>query len=317
MADAFVSTTTQSNLVQAAVDRYVRGALRHMPMLRAVADTRPVQVNMPGDSVKLYLRTDLATATTPLTETTDPDAVALGNPTAVTVTLNEYGNATVSTIRAQKFTFSDIDSAQKDLIAFNIRDTCDELVREILSAGTNVRYSNGKTSTGTVNSQDNLSSADVRYVVTKLRSNAAQGKRNDLYWAGVHPDVSHDLKGETGSGGWLDTHKYAAPDLIWPNEVGVYQGAFFVESARMKSAADGGDGTDTGANADVVYRSIFAGKEALAECVAKEPQTEIGVYPDKLNRFFPLGWHGILGWAVFRQPALYRVESGSSISTVV
>jgi hypothetical protein len=36
--------------------------------------------------------------------------------------------------------------------------------------------------------------------------------------------------------------------------------------------------------------------------------------PDKLNRFFPLGWYGYLGWARFREKALYRLESGSSIS---
>jgi len=317
MADAYVSTTTQSNLVQAAVDRYVRAALRHQPMLRDLADTRPVQVNMPGDSVKLYTYSDLAPATTALNELTDPDAVAIGNPTATTVTLNEYGNVTISSIRARKFTFSDIDKNQMDQIAYNMRDTLDVLVRDVVSAGTNVRYSNGKTATNTVNSQDNLKSADVRFCVAKLRANAAQGRRGELYYGGVHPDVAHDLKAESGSGSWREAHVYAAPDLIWPNEIGVYEGCFFVESARFKSAQDGGDGTDSGTNADVVYRSIIAGQEALAEAVADEPHVEIGVVPDKLNRFFPMGWRGILGWAIFRQAALYRIESGSSISTVV
>ena len=317
MADAFISTTTQSNLVAGAVDRYVRAALRHTPMLRSVADTRPVQINMPGDTVSLYTYSDLAPATTPLNETTDPDAVSLGNPTNTDITLNEYGVATVSTVRLQNMAFSDIDPNQMDQVAYSLRNTLDVLVRDVLSGGDNVRYSNAKTATNTVTSQDNLASSDIRFVVAKLRGNAAQGKRGELYWCGVHPDVAHDLKAETGAGSWRDAHIYAAPDLIWPNEIGVYEGCFFVESARMKSAADGGDGSDSGTNADVVYRTIVAGQEALAEAVAKEPRVEIGVYPDKLNRFFPMGWHGILGWAIFRQEALYRIESGSSISTVV
>ena len=317
MADAFVSTTTLSNGVQAAIDQYVRAELRHMPILRSMADTRPVQVDKPGSSVALYTRADLAVATTPLSETTDPDAVALPNPTPVTLTPLEYGNVSIATIKVKATSFFDVDPDQRDAIVWNMRDTLDSLVSTTLSAGTNVRYANGKTSTATTNSQDNIKSSDVRFIVAKLRGNAAQGKRGDLYWSGIHPDISHDLRAETGAGSWQNAHQYAAPGVFWPGEIGVYEGCFFVESARMKTAQDGGDGTDAGTNLDVVYRTIFAGREALAEGVVVEPEVRIGVVPDKLNRFFPLGWYGYLGWTRFREKALYRLEAGSSISTVV
>jgi N4-gp56 family major capsid protein len=305
MADAYTSTTAQAALVQAAVDRYVRADLRHSPLLRSMADTRPVQVNMPGSSVKLYTYPDLAVATTPLNETTDPDAVALGNPTSTEVTLNEYGVATISTIRLRQTAFSDIDPNQMDQVAYNMRNTLDTLVRDELSGGTNVYYSGNATTTNTVDATDTLASNDVRKAVTKLRRNAAQGRRADLYAALVHPDVSFDLRKESDAGGWHEAHKYAAPDLIWPGEIGVYQGAYFIESARMKVAADGAAGAN-------VYRSLFLGKEALAEAVAVEPGARVGVVPDKLNRFYPLGWYGFLGWKRFREAALVRVESGSS-----
>ena len=314
MADAFVSTTTLSNAVLSSIDQYVRAELRHMPLLRTVADTRPVQVDRPGSSVALYTRADLSPATTPLTETVDPDAVALPNPTATTLTPLEYGNVSIATIKAKAQSFFDVDPDQRDAIVWNMRDTLDVLVRDVLSGGTNVRYANAKTSTATVNSQDNIKSSDIRYIVAKLRGNAAQGKRGDQYWCGIHPDVSHDLRAETGAGSWRDSHQYAAPGMFWPGEIGVYEGCFFVESARMKTAADGADGTDAGAGLDVVHRTIFAGREALAEGVVVEPEVRVGVVPDKLNRFFPLGWYGFLGWSIFRQKSLYRLESGSSIS---
>ena len=314
MADAFSSTTALSNGVQAALDMYVRAELRHMPLLRSVADTRPVQVDKPGSSVALYTRGDLSPATTPLNETTDPDAVALPNPTAVTLTPNEYGNVSIATIKAKATTFFDVDPDQRDAIVWNMRDTLDALVQGVLSGGTNVRYANAKTATNTVTSQDNIKSSDIRYIVAKLRGNAAPGKRGDLYWCGIHPDVSHDLRAESGSGSWQNAHQYAAPGVFWPGEIGQYEGAFFVESARMKVANDGADGTDAGAGVDPVYRTIFAGREALAEGVVGEPEVRIGVVPDKLNRFFPLGWYGYLGWTVFRQKCLYRLESGSSIA---
>jgi N4-gp56 family major capsid protein len=315
MADALTSTTSLSAEVLASVDQYVRAELRHTPLLRSVADTRPVQVDRPGSSVALYINSDLAPATTPLSETTDPDAVALPNPTPVTLTPQEYGNLTISTIKVKTTAFADVDPQQMNAVAWNMRDSLDVLVRDVLSAGDNVRYAGGNTATSGVTGQDTITSADVRYIVTKLRTNAAPGRRGELYWCGIHPDVSHDLKAETGAGSWRDSHLYAAPGVFWPNEIGVYEGAFFVESARMKIDTTGGaDGTDAGTGVDPVYHTIFAGKEALAEGVQIEPHTVVGNIPDKFGRFFPLGWYGFLGWTVFREKCLYRFESGSSMA---
>lgn len=316
MADAFTGTSALSNIVAASVDQYIRAELRHQPMLRGVADTRPIQVDKPGSSVALYTHGDLATATTPLNELSDPDAVALPNPTAVTLTPYEYGNVTISTVKVGATAFSDVDPYQRDAVMWNMRDTLDELVRDVLSAGTNVIYSGDATSTGTIDNTDTLDANDVRKVVTRLRSNAAPGKRGDLYWCGIHPDVSADLRSESGAGSWQELHKYAAPGQFWPGEIGVFEGAFFVESARMKVEEDGvdEDGAGAGTSLTPVYRTIFAGREALAEGVVIEPEVRVGVVPDKLNRFYPLGWYGFLGWTVFRQKCLYRVESGSSFA---
>lgn len=310
MADAYTSTTTQAALVEAAIDRYVRADLRHNPLLRAFADTRPVQVNMPGDSVKLYTYPDLAVATTPLSETVDPDATALGDPTATTITPLEYGLSTIATIRLRQTAFSDVDSNQMDQVAYSMRNSLDTLVRDVMSAGDNVIYSNGKTATADVDNDDVLASNDVRKAVTSLRREAVQGRRGDLYVGLVHPDVAFDLRKETDAAGWRLSHQYAAPGLIWPAEIGVYEGAVFIETARMKVAADGTTATPD-AN---VYRSLFFGKEALAEAVVVEPGPRVAVLPDKLNRFHGLGWYGFLGWSIFRQDAIIRVESGSSFN---
>jgi N4-gp56 family major capsid protein len=306
MADAYVSTTTLSNAVQAALDMYVRASLRSMPLLRQVADTRPVQVDKPGSSVALYTRGDLAAATTPLSELVDPDAVALPNPTAITLTPLEYGNVSIASLKVRATSFFDVDPDQRDAITWNMRDTLDQLVREVLSGGTNIRYANGRASTVTVTPTDNIKSSDIRFIVAKLRGANAQPRRGELYWCGIHPDVSVDLRSETGAGAWRDSHMYAAPGMFWPGEIGVYEGCFFVETARMKQANDGAAGK-------AVFRTIFAGKEALAEGVVVEPEVRVGVVPDKLNRFYPLGWYGYLGWALFRQAAIYDFQSGASI----
>lgn len=318
MADAYTGTSAISNLVLSAIDQYVRADLRHQPILRAVADTRPVAVDRPGSSVALYIHGDLAPATTPLSETTDPDFIALPNPTSVTLTPVEYGNAVVTTLKAQNVAFADIEPYKMNQIAWNMRDTLDVLVQAVLAGSTNVLYAKtgGTGSRRTADNQilnaDVITSADIRYIVGKLRGAAAQGRRGDLFWCGIHPDVSVDLRSETGAGAWRDSHQYAAPGVFWPGEIGIYEGCFFVESARMPLTYTGGTSADPGTGADAVYQTIFAGREALAEGVVVEPEVRVGHIPDKLNRFFPMGWYGFLGWTIFRQKALWSFHSGAS-----
>ncbi len=48
MANAYTDTSALAGLVKTAYDRYVEFALRAQPMIRAVADKKPVQQAMPG-----------------------------------------------------------------------------------------------------------------------------------------------------------------------------------------------------------------------------------------------------------------------------
>jgi hypothetical protein len=72
-------------------------------------------------------------------------------------------------------------------------------------------------------------------------------------------------------------------------------------------------GTD-GASSAKNYRTIIAGQQALAEAVAEEPHVVIGPVTDRLMRHRPIGWYGVLGFKRYREQALYRIESGSSIA---
>jgi N4-gp56 family major capsid protein len=380
MADT--NTSALAGLVKTAYDRYVEFALRSQPLVRSVADKRPAQQAMPGSSVVFSLYNDLAAATSALSEATDPDAVALSDVSTTSVTLAEYGNASLVTRKLQLFSLSDVDPAVADIIAFNMADSLDKIAMESLRQGTNVLYGGSVTSTATVSSADTITSAKIRRAVAKLRSNKAVPRQGSLYWCGIHPEVSHDLRAETGSVGWRDIHAQtdSAQGNLWAGTIGTYEGAFFVETPRMYEKAEGanqstftttttatsasgattitvastsgidvGDGlaisATTGASTLVsaingavitlsvattaavtsgatvtitpktnVFRTILAGKQALAEAVAQEPGVVIGPVTDKLMRFRPIGWYGVLGFARYREDALFRIETSSSIS---
>jgi len=319
MANAYTSTDSGSlgnYLVQAAYDRYVEFALRAVPLIRDVADKRPVQQAMPGSSVVFQLYNDLSKATGTLSETADPDAVGFGNTNQVSVTLAEYGNAALATRKLELFSLSDVDPAIADIIAFNMADSIDEVAQTVLRGGSNVIFSansTGTVPTGTtgVGSTNTIKSADIRKAVAKLRTNKAVPRQGEFYWCGIHPEVSHDLRAETGAGGWREAHVYneSGAGELWPGSIGTYEGAMFVESPRLYNAADGASSTR-------VFRTIVAGKQALAEAIAEEPHVIVGPVVDKLMRFRPIGWYGVLGFARYREQSLYRIESTSSIDNV-
>ena len=383
-------TTGGAGLVQKAYDRLLEFALRSEPLLRSVADKRPARQAFPGSTVVLQRYVDLDQKTSTLSETTDPDAVALSTPTSVTITLNEYGNAVLVTRALELFSLADVDPAIANIIAYNLADSIDAVVSSTLVGGTNVIYGGSRTSTATITASDTIDSADIRKAVAKLRANKAKARRGSYYWCGIHPEVSHDLRAESGNLGWNFVHAQSAPavDNIWAGEIGDYEGAFFVESSRIPSAKDGADqsaltttavtvaGTSAGFTLGVASSSVIAsraevgdkisgtgiastakigaisttgdtttitvtvahtaavtttttvtvtpvtrvfdtllcGQQALAEAVAEEPHIVIGNVTDKLMRFRPMGWYGVLGFARYREEALYRIETGSSIA---
>ena len=383
-----VGTFTPSNgagLVQKAYDRLVEFQLRSTPLLRSVADKKPARQAMPGSSVALQIYNDMAKATSVLSEEVDPSAVALETPDIVTITLNEYGNATLVSKKLGLLSLADVDPAVANIIAYNMADSIDDLAQTALLTGTNVLYGGTRTSTATVTATDTMSAAKVRRAVAKLRSNKANGRKGSLYWCGIHPEVSHDLRAETGAASWRNPHEYQSNDAIWAGEIGQFEGAYFIESPRLYTAIDGADatalatasavsgasgaftivaanaafgglakvgdkisGTNVGTSAKItaisvgatnttftvdvansgtvgtntltvtpvtkVYRSFLAGQQALAEAVAEEPHVVIGPVVDRLMRQRPIGWYGVLGHAIYRNEALYRIETGSSIA---
>ena len=397
MANAFVSTGASSlggtsgsaGLVQAAYDRLLEFALRSEPLIRSVADKTPARQSIPGSTVTLQRYVDLAENTTALTETTDPDAVAMSTPTNVNITLAEYGNSVLVTRALELFSLADVDPAIANIIAFNLADSIDSIAMTTLRGGTYKIFGGNATSTATVDASDTLDSADVRKVVAKLRSAKAVGRKGSLYWTGIHPEVSHDLRAESSSGqGWLLPNQYgSSQDRIWAGEIGNYEGAYYVESARMFSSKAGADqtalatasavsgvsgaftivaanaalggraevgdkicGTNVGSSAKItaisvgatnttftvdvansgtvgtntltvtpvtrVFNTIVCGQQAMAQAVAEEPHVVIGPVVDKLMRHRPMGWYGVLGFARYREEALYRIETGSSIAAL-
>ena len=307
-AGNLTGTSDISALVKTAYDQYVRMALRSIPVMRAIADVKPVQQAMPGSSVVFSIYSDLAQATSTLTETSDVSSIALGNPSQVTVTLNEYGSAVTTTKKLNLTSFNDVDSALADIIAYNSADSIDAVVASVLTSGSNVIYAgtSGATTTNTVTATDVMSVVAIREAVTSLRTNKAVPRINDLYAAYLHPRQAADLRAESGTGGFQALTQYVDRTPFVAGAVGVIEGAFVIETPRVPFAAN------TQSPAVNVYKAVIAGREALAEAQGQDISTVIGPEIDALRRFRTIGWYYMGGFARLREAALYRIESASS-----
>ena len=287
------------NLVVNAYDTYVRAALRSLPVMRSVADLRPVSMTNPGTTLKFAVYDNLTAATTALTETSDVTPVALGNPSQVTVTVTEYGNAVEQTEKVNLAAFSDIDTMIGDAIAYNAADTLDKLVATALTGGTVVKYGGSRTSTGTLTASDVLSTTMLRKAQTALLEANAQPRIGDLYTLFIHPRQAFDLRAETGSGGFVDIHKYTTENVgnLLTGTIGVLEGFQVVQTTRVPSAAEG-------ASSATVYKAVAVGKEALLEANVYDVQTVIAPQIDILRRKSALGWKYFGGWGIFRDAAV-------------
>ena len=302
-----------AEVVKATFDKVIAFKSRQEPMLRKFATVRPVGIAYPGSSIDLFMHgSDLALATTPLDEYQDPDFVSLPAPSKVTLTLNEYGNATVTTLRLREFSFSQINPLQAELIGRNMRDTLDKLVETVILGSSNkqrVTTTGIASGAATYANIQNINSKAIRRVVAKMRSDNAL-EFGQHYMGIIHPDVCVDLREETDAAGWRAPHTYAenANSVIWNGEVGTYEGVRWVEYNR----APQGTVVD-GANTKKRYTSLIIGQEGLAEAVAVEGGTTVTPTSDKFGRLMGLGWYFFGGWTLYRPEALTLVESTSSV----
>lgn len=321
MANAFFAGATGASwddLVEATFNREADFALRDDPVWMQTVDTKANRQAMPGDSVTFTIHKDLSAtlATSPLSETVDPDAVAPQAPTRVTVTLEEYGRATLQTQFLQTLAFTQEERERAVIVGRDMIDSVDALIRGVADGSTSVAGIQGGTVhgsdavPGSVTASDTFNRDLAATVVSLLRGAKVAPKAGADYLAIAHPHVLHDLMAENSATAWIAPHIYGGDSTpIYNAEVGRFMGARYLSTTRVTTATDG----STGAK---VYRSYFLGQQALAEAVAIDPHIVVGPVVDKLKRFNPLGWKALLGYGLYRPESLRKVYSASSVGAL-
>lgn len=328
MPDVFTTTSSGlgTNLVTLAYDKLIETNLRVLPKFREIADKKVGSLTHNGSSIRFQFNNDIADTTVAgatLNETVDPDSVALPATSYIDIAQLELGRSVLPVKKINLMSIANIDPWVANAIGFNMTKTLDNAIVAKLDAGSNIvrvaggsdAVSNVYEGVGTVAAKntiapgDTMSSAAIRTAVTKMRAAGVQYKAAGMFVSYIHPEVSVDLRTETGNNVWRTPHEYQNAAPLYGGETGSWEGVRFIETANATSSQSG---TGSGGTQTRVYNTYVVGAQALAEAVWKEPGMEVGVVQDRFNRFSPAGWYGIINWSLYRTPALVRIETAAS-----
>ena len=267
-----------------------------------------------GATTQFRRLNSLNVSTTALTEGVTPDGVDL-NISAITAVVSEYGNWTKISEFINTVGLDPLLTETSELMGENAGESIDTIVRDVIAAGTNVVYANGRTSRATVAAGDNITAADILKVRRTLKRNKVKPIKlpdgSSGYLAFVHTDVATDLM-KTQE--WKDQNTYVSTKNREDGLLGKLYGIYFLEADNaVKFNAAGAGGID-------VFGTLFVGKGAYGvPDVEGSSKPEIIVHPagsagtaDPLNQFNTVAWKCAFTAVRLNELCIVRYESAAT-----
>jgi len=279
MAGALTKTGTSGTTGQISVNLqgyYDRNLLeRALPALLygKFGQVRPIPKNS-GTRINFRRYESLAAATTALTEGTTPAGSQL-TVTDIYATIQQYGDFVTLTDWLIETGLDPVLVEAGEILGEQAGLTIDTLDRDVLVAGTNVRYANGVADRASVvaaiSANDinqairTLEGADAKKIRQMIDGTTKVGTRpiRPAYIGITHVDCRYDLESLSG---WIPVEEYASKGDVMEEEIGSYKGVRFLATSNAKVWQDAG-GTagsmisTSGTNADV-YCTLILAKDA-------------------------------------------------------
>lgn len=241
--------------------------------------------------------------------------------------IEQYGTYASITDQLEMHAYDPVIIGAADEMGSAAAETQETLIRDGLLVNTNVLYcDNINLADGAVLSTPTAcnemeASAEAMSMLTPMMIAKAvtQMKKNRVptidgkYYAVIHPSVAFDLR---NSAGWLEAHKYAAPEELFYGEIGELHGCRFIENVFAPVLGD----EYANKAGTVTYATYMFGKdsfgiidpEAGAMQMIIHDKSEIG---GPLNQFSTVGFKLETNGATILYPErLLRIMSCSSYS---
>lgn len=235
MATQLTTTSGISPSMQSYYDRKMLEHAKTQFVFANYAQKRSIPKNN-GKTVQ-FRRWTLFTAdpdTQALTEGTTPTAQNLSM-SAITATVKQYGAYVEVSDLLDLTAVDNIIHDSSELLGEQLGNVLDMIVRDAMSATTNIQYADGKTSDNDITAAQKLTVGEIRKAVRALKKAKARkftrkgGKPH--YICIVDPDAVYDLQSDSL---WQDVSKYSNAEQIYDGELGKMFGVVFIETTNAK-----------------------------------------------------------------------------------
>jgi N4-gp56 family major capsid protein len=271
---------------------------------------KPIPKN-DGDTISFRRFNTLAAAVTPLTEGTVPAGNTLSI-TAVPATVAQYGDFITTSDKLDMIGMDPVVTETSQLFGEQASNTIDQVVRDIVTAGTTIQYASTAISRITVATGMNLTSTEIKKAVRTLRRANAAPVSGGMYIGIIGPDAQYDLMLDTA---WLAVSEYSAASQIFNGEIGSLYGVKFILTSNAKKF------TGLGAAGIDVFGTMIIGANAYGVVdVAGSSKPQIIVKPlgssgsaDPLNQMQSIGWKAMFTAIRLQELAMVRIEHAASL----
>lgn len=311
------NATTGVNALTAEQHTYYQDAMLERLIPELIWTKFGEKKNIPkrkGATTNFRRLNSLNVVTTALTEGVTPDGVDL-DITPINAVVKEYGNWTKISEFINLAGFDPLMTEVAELMGENAGESIDVIVRDVISAGTNVMYAGGKTSRSAITASDKITALDILKARRTLKRNKAKPIRlpngGTDYVALVHTDVAMDLMQLDE---WKKANVENASADFRDGAIGRLYGIRFYE------VDNGVIFPEAGASDADVYGTIFLGRGAYGiPDIEGSVKPEIIVHPagsagsaDPLNQFNTVAWKCAFAAVRLQELAIVRLESGAT-----
>lgn len=265
-----------------------------------------------GDTVSIRRFESLATSTTAIVEGVIPTGVDIVV-VKRTATVAEYGNFALLTEKLNLVGLDDTVSEVSKLFGENGGQSIDEIVRDVVLAGTNIRYANGVASR--ILTAANISYADIQKIARTMKVNKVKKVTmpdgGQGYVMLVDPYVAFDIKGLAE---YKDFSKYDNSKILRDGVIAKLAGIYFVEIDNGKVFAGAGAGA-----IDVHASYVLGGNAFMVPDIKGSSKPKIIVKApgsagtnDPLNQISSVGWKAMFATLRIDELSGLRFESAAS-----
>lgn len=266
---------------------------------------KPLSKNS-GNTISFRKFNSLSTAETPLSEGVTPEGKNLSM-SEIKATVKQYGDYVEISDLLDLVGIDPVLTETAELLGEQAGMTIDNIVRDIICSGTNVRYvgtsTNPATSTDTVSGV--MTSKEIQKAVRTLKNDNAKPFDGKYYIGIIDPDISYDLQQDPL---FLDVSKYNGGTQIIDGEIGKLGKVRFIETSNTK--------TKTQTNGGTVHCAMIIGKDAYGIVdIDGSSKPEMIVKPhgssgtsDPLNQRATSGWKALFTAKRLNELAMIRIE---------